>query len=80
MLSGIGTSGSIFSNGPLWLLISGGVVVLLGYGNMDYYIIYVRSLQFLLLMPGIAIVLQANVVSYLKMIKSVANYDVLSYI
>jgi hypothetical protein len=61
-------------------LISGGVVVLLGYGNMDFYILYVRSLQFILLMPGIAIVMQANVVTYLKMIKSVANYDILSYI
>jgi hypothetical protein len=44
MMNGIGTSGSLFSNVPLWLLISGGAVVLLGYGNMDYYIIYVRSL------------------------------------
>ena len=43
-MNGIGTSGSLFSNGPLWLLISGGAVVLLGYGNMDYYIMYVRSL------------------------------------
>ena len=31
-------------------------------------------------MPAIPIVLQANVVSYLKVIKSVADYDVLSYI
>lgn len=79
LLSGIGTSGSIFSNGPLWLLLSGGLIVLLGYGNMDYYFIYVRTLQFLLLMPGIALVLQANVVNYLSIIKSVADYDVLSY-
>jgi hypothetical protein len=79
LLSGLGTSGSIFSNGPLWLLISGGAVVLLGYGNMEYYIIYVRSLQFLLLMPGIPVVLQANVVSYFTMIKSVADYDIFSY-
>ena len=79
-MSGISTSGYILSNGSLGLLISGGVFVLLGYGSMEYYYIYVRSLQFLLLMLGIPIVLQANVVSYLKMIKSVANYDVLSYI
>ena len=79
-ISGIGTSGSIFSNGPSWLLISGGGVVLLGYGNMEYYIIYVRSLQFLLLMPGVPIVLPANVVKYFSMIKSVADYDILSYI
>ncbi len=79
LLSGIGTSGSIFSNGPIWLLVSGGGVVLLGYGNMEYYIIYVRTLQFILLMPGIPIVLPANVVKYFIMIKSVADYDILSY-
>ena len=62
------------------MLISGGAVVLLGYGNMKHYIIYVRSLQFLLLMPGIWVVLQENVVSYLGMIKSVADYDILSCI
>jgi len=64
----------------MWLLISGGVVVLVGYGNMEYYIIYVRSLQFLMLMPGISVVLQANVVTYFGMIKSVADYDILSYV
>lgn len=31
-------------------------------------------------MPGIAIVLQANVIQYFDMIKSVADYDILSYI
>ena len=31
-------------------------------------------------MPGIQIVLQANVIKYFEMIKSVADYDVLSYI
>jgi hypothetical protein len=61
------------------LLISGGAIVLLGYGNMDYYIIYVRTLQFLLLMPGVAIVLQANAINYFSIIKSVADYDILSY-
>jgi hypothetical protein len=80
LLSGIETSGSIFSNGPSWLLISGGAVALLGYGNMEYYIIYVRSLQFILLVPAIPIVLPANVINYFNMIKSVANYDILSYI
>ncbi len=80
LLNGITTSGSIFSNGPIWLLISGGGVVLLGYGNMEYYMIYVRSLQFILLMPGISIVLPANVVNYFYMIKSVADYDILSYV
>jgi uncharacterized membrane protein len=58
-------------------LISGGAVVLLGYGNMEYYIIYVRSLQFLLLMPGVSIKLQANVIGYFTNIKSVADYDIL---
>jgi hypothetical protein len=62
------------------LLVSGGVVALLGYGNMEYYIIYVRTLQFLLIMPGIPIVLPANVVNYFNKIKSVADYDILSYI
>ena len=80
MLSGIGTSGSVFSNGPIWLLAVGGVVVLLGYGNMVYYTIYVRSLQFLLLLPAIPIVLKANVIGYFNMIKTVATYDILSYI
>ena len=79
MLNGISTSGSIFSNGPIWLLLSGGAVVLVGHGNMEYYTVYVRSLQFLLLMPGISISLQGNVVTYFSMIKSVADYDILSY-
>ena len=61
------------------MLIAGAAIVLLGYGNMDFYIIYVRTLQFLLIMPGVAIVLQANVVNYFSMIKSVADYDILSY-
>jgi hypothetical protein len=61
------------------LLVSGGAVVLLGYGKMEYYIIYVRSLQFILLVPGIPIVLPANVVKYFTMIKDVADYDILSY-
>jgi hypothetical protein len=61
-------------------LISGGAIALLGYGNMEYYIIYVRSLQFVLLIPGIPIVLPANVVKYFSMIKSVADYDILSYV
>ena len=39
-----------------------------------------RSLQFILLLPGIPIVLKANVISYFKITKSVADYDVLSYI
>ena len=60
-------------------MISGGGVALLGYGKMEYYIIYVRSLQFIMLMPGIPIALPENVLTYLKMIKSVADYDVLSY-
>ncbi len=46
---------------------------------MEYYIIYVRSLQFILLVPGIPIVLPANVVKYFAEIKSVADYDILSY-
>ena len=62
------------------MLISGGAIALLGYGNMEYYIIYVRSLQFVLLIPGIPIVLPANVVKYFSMIKSVADYDILSYV
>ena len=31
-------------------------------------------------MPGIPIVLPANVVKYFSMVKSVADYDILSYI
>ncbi len=57
LLNGLSTSETVFSNGPLWLLILGGAVVLIGYGNMEYYVIYVRYLQFILLMPGIAILL-----------------------
>ena len=47
---------------------------------MEYYIIYVRSLQFILLMPAIPIVLPANVAIYFSMIKTVADYDVLSLV
>ena len=61
-------------------MISGGAVALLGYGNMDFHIIYVRSLQFILLVPAIPIVLPANAIKYFTMIKSAADYDILSYI
>lgn len=54
--------------------------MVLGYGNMKHYFIYIRTLQYILLIPGIPIVLQANVISYFTMIKSVADYDILSYI
>ena len=60
-------------------MISGGGVALLGFGKMEYYIIYVRSLQFILLMPGIPIVLPANAIEYYSLIKSVADYDIMSY-
>jgi hypothetical protein len=63
----------------MWLLIAGAVVILIGYGSMTHYLIYVRTFQFILLMPGIPIVLQANVISYFSATKSVADYDVLSY-
>ena len=46
---------------------------------MEYYIVYVRSLQFILIMPGIQIVVPANVVKYFGMTKKVANYDILGY-
>ena len=62
------------------MLISVGAVVILGYGNMEYYIIYVRTLQFIMLMPGIPIVMPANIVKYFSMIKNVADYDILNYI
>ena len=62
------------------MLITGGAVALLGYGNMEYYLIYVRSLQFILLIPAIPIVLPANVIKYFTMIKTVADYDIFSYI
>ena len=79
MIDGIVTSGSIFSNGPLYLLISGGLFALLGYGKMEHYHMYIRSLQFLLIMPGIPIVLQSNIIIYFTMIKGIADYDILSY-
>ena len=47
---------------------------------MRYYLVYVRTLQIILLIPAITIVLQANVISYFTMIKGVADYDILSYI
>ena len=61
-------------------MISGGIVVIFGYGNMEYLRVYIRSLQLILLIPGIPIVLPANVISYFQMIKSVADYDILNYI
>ena len=64
----------------MWLLASGGGIVLLGYGKLEFYLIYVRTLQYILLIPGLPIVLPANVIDYFIMIKSVANYDILSYI
>ena len=79
MMDSVVTSGSIFSNGPLYLLISGGLFALLGYGKMDHYLMYIRSLQFLLLMPGITIVILANVITYFTMIKGIADYDIFSY-
>ena len=47
---------------------------------MRYYLVYVRTLQIILLIPAITIVLQANVITYFTMIKSVADYDILSYV
>ena len=71
---------SLFSDEPVWLLIVGTIVVIIGLGNIKYMVIYIRTLQLIMLLTSIQIVFPANIVNYLRNIQKIASYDILSYI
>lgn len=43
---------SLFASAPIWLLVTGILVVIIGYGNNYYMFIFIRSLQLIIIMPG----------------------------
>ena len=67
----------MFATAPLWLSIVGLFVVLIGYGDVKYLVIFIRSLQLIMLLPGLQVVLPANFMNYLSIIQTVSSYDVL---
>ena len=71
---------SLFSDEPVWLLIVVTIVVIIGLGNIKYMVIYIRTLQLIMLLTSIQIVFPANIVNYLRNIQKIASYDILSYI
>ena len=71
---------SFFTDTPIWLLIVGTIVAVLGFGNIKYMVIYIRTLQLIMLLTSIQIVFPANLVNYLAIIQTIVSYDILSYI
>jgi hypothetical protein len=55
------------------------VVIFIGFGNIKYMVIYIRTLQLIKLLTSTYIVFPANVMNYLKIIHKIVSYDVLSY-
>jgi hypothetical protein len=55
-------------------------VVVLGFGNIKYMVIYIRALQLIMLLTSVQIVFPANLVNYLQIIHTIVSYDILSYI
>jgi len=43
----------MFASAPLWLLIVGALVVLVGYCDVKYLVIFIRTLQLIMLIPGL---------------------------
>ena len=70
---------SIFASAPIWLLVTGILVVIIGYGNNEYMFVFIRSLQLIIILPGLKIVIPANLMSYLTLIKNVSSYDILTF-
>ncbi len=42
-------------------------------------VVYIRTLQLIMLLTSIQIVFPANVINYLKIIHTIVSYDILSY-
>jgi len=63
-LQGIAEIASFIAETPVWLLIVGTLVVVIGYGNVKYMVIYIRSLQLIFILTGIPIPLPANLINY----------------
>jgi len=49
----MGKVASLFSDNPVWLLAVGTVVVIIGFGNIKYMVVYVRTLQLIMLLTSI---------------------------
>ena len=69
---------SLIATAPLWLLISGILLVIIGYGNIEYMVVFIRSLQLIIILPGLQIVMPANIMNYLTMIQKISSYDILT--
>ena len=67
----------MFATAPLWLLIVGALVVLVGYCDVKYLVIFIRTLQLIMLIPGLQVVIPANFMNYLSIIQKLSSYDVL---
>jgi len=52
-LEQIGKVASLFSDTPVWLLAVGTIVVIIGLGNIKYMVIYIRTLQLIMLLTSI---------------------------
>jgi hypothetical protein len=66
--NGLDSTISLFATAPIWLLIAGILVVVIGYGNIEYMVVFIRSLQLIIILPGMQIVMPGNVMNYLTMI------------
>ena len=66
---GLGSAQSMFATPPIWLLTAGIIVVLIGYGNIEYLVIFIRSLQLIIILPGLQVVIPANFMNYLTNIQ-----------
>ena len=78
MLS-IGSIATLFADTPVWLLAVGTLLVVIGFGSMKYMVIYIRTLQLIMLLTSIQIKFPANVMNNLKIIHKIVSYDILSY-
>ena len=78
MLS-IGSIATLFADTPVWLLAVGTLLVVIGFGSMKYMVIYIRTLQLIMLLTSVQIKFPANVMNYLKIIHKIVSYDILSY-
>ena len=72
-------SSSFLADTPSWLMGIGTVVVTIGYGDIKYMILFIRTLQLIIILTGIQIPFPANLITYLQIIHSLSSYDILSY-
>jgi hypothetical protein len=52
-LQQMGQISSLFAGTPVWLLAVGTIVVIIGLGNIKYMVIYIRTLQLIMLLTSI---------------------------